>query len=767
MSWQLSTFVFLLFASAGICAFVARIAWQRRHLPGGLPLMLILTSAAIWASSLAIETLTPDIPGKIFWSKIEYLGVATEGTFFFFFVAQYTQLNRWLTRRMIFLFALIPALTLLITATNEWHQWMWTSFTPDTSSGDLLLIYGHGIWFWVNVAYNYVLAFISTILLIRFVLRSQKLYRRQAAAMLIAAFAPLSASVVYVFDLGPLRGLDLSPFPFVITGLVLAWAVFRYRLLDLAPVARDVLIEKMSDGVVLLDRQHRVVDLNPVAQTILGSDRALIGERVAQIETRLNDRSDENETRAEIQLNGTPARFLEMRATPLYDRANQQMGHLVILSDMTQRKQMEFALQEMNTHLEQLVAGRTTELQNTVAELQNEIAERKQVEAKLRQMEDVLAQRVADQSRKLSALYELILFAGQSLTVPEIQEQALATILLVMNSDAGCIHLWNGKNQVLQLAAQRGLTTAQQNQISTMPGAWLLEDRLPHVFTHLANETSVPQELHLHGLQGYLGIGTFLLGEPTGALSLFWKQARSFPVEDIALFSALADQLSIIAENVRLRQRSEAAAVQQERRRLARDLHDSVTQSLHSLVLSADIANHRLHQGKFDRLETSLGQLAESARQALKEMRLLLFELRLASLDQVNLLDALELRLDAVERRAGIDAQFVTENVSFVPQVWESELYCIAMEALNNSLKHARATQVRVNLSASGDGLALDIVDNGQGISPARRNAGGMGLRSMTERAERLGGTLDIDSSFGKGTHIRVQVHPRNTKRSA
>ncbi|MBI5303993.1 MAG: PAS domain-containing protein [Chloroflexi bacterium] len=762
MTDQLSAYVLLLFVSSGICGIVARIAWQRRTMPGGMPLVFLLLGAAIWSLSVALETLTPDIPGKVFWSKIEYLGVATEGTFYFLFAAQYTHLDRWLTRRATFLLAIVPALTFLIAATNEWHQWLWNSFTFDFSSGDTLLIYGHAFWFWVNVAYNYALAFISTILLIRFVIRSPRLYRQQALAMLIAAFAPLTASAIYVFGWSPLPTLDLSPFMFALTGLALAWAVTRYRLLDLVPIARDRLIEKMSDGVLVFDRQHRVVDVNPVAQTILGRERALIGERVEQIDARLTAQSDRAETRAELALDGTPARYLEMRATPLFDQRNQMAGHLIILSDITPRKQMEFALHEMNSKLEQLVAGRTAELQQTVAELQNEIAERKQVETKLRQMEEVLAQRVADQSLKLSALYELILFAGQSLTVPEIQEQALATIMLVMGSDAGCIHLWNEKSRTLQLAAQRGLATAQQSQLGTLPAEWLLNDRIPRAVTDLSANTQLPAELRMPNWQSYLGIPTFLLGKPTGALSLFWKRTRSFPVEDIALFSAMADQVSIVVENVRLRQRSEAAAVQQERRRLARDLHDSVTQSLHSLVLSADTANHRLRQNKLDRLGASLGQLAESARQALKEMRLLLYELRLATLDQVNLIDALQLRLDAVERRAGIDAQLVVENLSFVPQVWEGELYCIAMEALNNSLKHARATQVRVQLRGLPNGIVLDIADNGQGIAPTTANSGGMGLRNMRERAERLGGTLVIDSTTGNGMRIHFAIRETN-----
>jgi len=183
-----------------------------------------------------------------------------------------------------------------------------------------------------------------------------------------------------------------------------------------------------------------------------------------------------------------------------------------------------------------------------------------------------------------------------------------------------------------------------------------------------------------------------------------------------------------------------------------------VTQSLHSLVLSADTATNRLRQGKLDRLELSLSQLAESARQALKEMRLLLFELRLASLDQVNLVEALQIRLDAVERRAGIDAMLTVEGPPAWPRAWEGEMYCIAMEALKNSLKYARATRIHVRLRGELDAVDMEISDNGLGFNAQTNPVGGMGLRNMTERAERLGGRLTIASEEGAGTRIHLCV---------
>jgi signal transduction histidine kinase len=224
------------------------------------------------------------------------------------------------------------------------------------------------------------------------------------------------------------------------------------------------------------------------------------------------------------------------------------------------------------------------------------------------------------------------------------------------------------------------------------------------------------------------------------------------------LFSTMSDQLAILVENARLRERAQASAVMQERRRLARDLHDSVTQSLHSLVLAADVATNRLHLGKLERLEDSLAQLQASARQALKEMRLMLYELRLASPDQIKLVDTLQLRLDTVEHRAGIEVEFTADDLSGISQEWNINLYAIGMEALNNSLKHAQATRVAVHLRKLPHGVLLEISDNGKGMPENASHSGGIGLSSMRERAERIGGTFTVSTAPGQGTCIQVRV---------
>jgi signal transduction histidine kinase len=237
-------------------------------------------------------------------------------------------------------------------------------------------------------------------------------------------------------------------------------------------------------------------------------------------------------------------------------------------------------------------------------------------------------------------------------------------------------------------------------------------------------------------------------------LGIYWDAAHSFSVEDISLVNAVAEELAVILENIDLRQRMESAITLKERRRLARDLHDSVTQSLHSLVLAAYAANNRLQQGNLDKLQVSLEQISEGAVQALKEMRLLLYEMRLVPLQDVDMVKAIQNRLEMVEGRAGIQTAFNVRDDAVWPKAWEGDLFCIITEALNNSLKYAQAHQIDITLCGNVTNFTLDIRDDGAGFDQAQGSNGGMGLKTMAERAERLGGKLIVESQPGSGTHL-------------
>ena len=244
-----------------------------------------------------------------------------------------------------------------------------------------------------------------------------------------------------------------------------------------------------------------------------------------------------------------------------------------------------------------------------------------------------------------------------------------------------------------------------------------------------------------------------------GTLDVHDTQVGAFTEEDKVAIQSLGDQIVVAIENAHLYDQSRELAVLEERTRLARDLHDSVTQSLYSLVLLTEGWRRLLNAGSETQIEHHLGRIGEIAQQALREMRLLIHELRPPLLEQEGLVGAVRKRLDAVEKRVGIEARVVMEDLVELPASLEEGLYWITQEALNNALKHAASTKENVRICVEGGMLVLEISDGGQGFDPeAAKQRGGMGLTSMGERARQMGGTLTIKSTPGEGTTVKVSV---------
>jgi signal transduction histidine kinase len=247
-----------------------------------------------------------------------------------------------------------------------------------------------------------------------------------------------------------------------------------------------------------------------------------------------------------------------------------------------------------------------------------------------------------------------------------------------------------------------------------------------------------------------------------GTLAVVTRDRREFSHQDIELLTSIGDQIGIAVENARLYEQAQQTAVMEERQRMARELHDSVTQSLHGSTLLTEAAKRLANAGDLERTIGYLTRLGEISQQALKEMRLLVYELRPLALKEVTLTEALQQRLDAVERRAGINVQLVADDSLDLPDATEGTLYRIAQEALNNALQHASPTSVVVSIQVTGEPpdqqVTLEVSDDGIGFDMSTTGAGGIGLSSMKERAEKLGGDLAIHSSPGEGTSVKATI---------
>lgn len=240
-----------------------------------------------------------------------------------------------------------------------------------------------------------------------------------------------------------------------------------------------------------------------------------------------------------------------------------------------------------------------------------------------------------------------------------------------------------------------------------------------------------------------------------GAISLYYRTPHAFVEEEIGLAESFADQAALAIGNARLRDQAEKAAVSAERSRLARDLHDAVTQTLFSASLIAEVLP-RIWEGNPEMGQHRLEELRELTRGALAEMRTLLLELRPSSLEDAPLRDLLRQLAESIIGRARVPVRVEIEGECSLSPTVKVALYRIAQEALNNVAKHAAPTRAEIRLCCRSCGVELFICDDGKGFDRGRISPDSLGLGIMHERAEAIGAELTVDSEMGRGTRVEV-----------
>lgn len=376
---------------------------------------------------------------------------------------------------------------------------------------------------------------------------------------------------------------------------------------------------------------------------------------------------------------------------------------------------------------------------------------------------EMLEQRVRDRTRELEALYEVAAMTIRSLGVDEILQMSLEKMMDVMGSATGFVHLLAKDGRTFYLAQQCNVPPAALEAIRVLvwedsPLGKVYGRFDPLLISDLGADSGWPADLYCR-YPAYIGVPMRIGGQLLGVFSLLQENVAQLKLEQLTLLSAIADQVAAALESARLREHAQEAAVMEERHRLARELHDSITQYLYSLTLLTRGWQRKLREASGDEVAYWLERAGSIANQALKEMRLLLYNLRPHTLEQDGLVGALRRRLEAVEGRVEIKTLLQVDEDLEIPAWIESELYGIAQEALNNILKHAEATRVEIHLRKQTGAVVLEISDNGNGFNPAALGEDGrLGITSMRERAKKLGSQLVIDSRAGKGTRVKVHV---------
>jgi PAS domain S-box-containing protein len=390
----------------------------------------------------------------------------------------------------------------------------------------------------------------------------------------------------------------------------------------------------------------------------------------------------------------------------------------------------------------------------------------------LKQTQQDLEKRVKERAHELAVLHEIAGVVSQSLDLKEILNAALSKARELMQMEVGTAYSLQDtegadEEKLLVMIAIHGLSAEFPQRVGArrVRGTAIqvaAEAQQPVVWL-VANypDLRVKEALQMEGVEQVINVPLFAKGRLVGAFNLGTRHARTVRPEEMSLLSSIGRQIAVAVENARLYDQAEQSAAIAERHRLSRELHDSVTQSLYSVTMYAEAAARLLVAGDTVTATDHLRELRSTAQEALREMRLLIFELRPLALEKIGLAAALQARLDSVEMRGGIQTELHIEGQQdrrAMPYAVEEELYHISQEALNNVLKHAGAQRVWIDLCFSPAETSLAIRDNGVGFTLTTANNGGLGLASLKERAEKIGAILEIISTPGTGTQIRVTV---------
>jgi PAS domain S-box-containing protein len=385
----------------------------------------------------------------------------------------------------------------------------------------------------------------------------------------------------------------------------------------------------------------------------------------------------------------------------------------------------------------------------------------------------LLEQRVAERTREISALLELARNVASTLELKPLLALVLSQLKTVVDYTGAAIATFEGDNlvfldyqgptrreQILSLAVPVNLPTGYQE---------VIRRRQPVIFNNAQNSIEVhnnPQgavsellDEHFGYARSWLGVPLMVKDRAIGVLRVDHIEPEHFNEQDAQLVLAFANQAAVAIENARLYERAQSLAVLEERQRLARELHDSVSQALYGIALGARTARSMIDRpGGQQDLAAPLDYVLSLADAGLVEMRALIFELRPESLEAEGLIAALNKQAEALHARDQIDVQTEFCEEPSISLNKKESLYRVAQEAMHNTTKHARASRVTLKLAIDDSMLGLEIADNGIGFDPNQEFPGHLGLRSMRERIEGLGGQLSIDSELQKGTRVRATI---------
>ncbi len=503
----------LLFLSGTVFLALAVFSLWRRPSRVFVPFFLLVLLAALWALGYGAEIETDTLSGKLLLAKAEYLSIASIPTLWLVFTFQYTGRKRKLHGKFLALLLLEPLATILLAWTNQWHHLLYTRIELARFGGLLLLKATRGPWFWVHVAYSYALLTVATVLILDQYRRSGEEGRKQAVILLAASMIPWVGNFISARVPLSTYAIDLTPVFLLVTCLIAAVGIWRFRILDIVPIARGIAVEEMPISYMVLDNEYRILDMNKAAEKAFGRPRAgLVGKSLFEVMSPIlaadKSRKVPLPFRQVVEVN---SRFLEVQGEPVEQEEGERAGVLVIWRDVT----------------EQII--------------QNRLLEEK-----------------VNQLNSINYVVEVI---NKATTLREIYEAAMRAILRTLQAEKSSILLFDA-NGVMRFEAWKGLSEEYRKAVEGH-SPWTPDAVDPQpIFVEDIEKAQDPGLLHLKEVilkEGVRSLGFVPIvhqGRLLGKFMVYYPTPHKFTERDVELSRSIAGHLAIAIEKARLLERA-------------------------------------------------------------------------------------------------------------------------------------------------------------------------------------------------------------------
>jgi PAS domain S-box-containing protein len=683
----------------------------RKKTPGAIDgIFALIVIVVVWIAASLIHGIHKTLVPSDTLKGINYLCLALAASAQLLFALSHKNQTPWPPPATFLLLIIEPILTQIF---------FWTGYTRE-----ILFNPESRIWEQINLIYTSHLLVVSLLLFADAFLHKSRLSSRVGTSLVSAVFPLLGNLFIFVshHDLGSEIYIAVFSYSLAIAGFL--YGKFNSHLIETTALTRDVVVESMDDGWMIVDMEDKIIDVNMSTEKMIGMPREhIFGLPVEQILSEWHKVSRSSEGIKEMEMRRSfkaqnDWQYLNIRISPLSDKRNAPIGYLVMWRDITGRKLADVIHQKARDELFVLL--------NAISSL---------------------ASRSIDTEEFLSELNYQIVYSFHS--------QAVAAFITTVNDD---------NRHSLLLKSQFGFALDHVNMLNSKTIRenilnWLSrnEENRPLVLgqRHRPNAPFNPTQLGFsHVVLIPLIIYTQHENNIIGCLCLGRNGDTAYSQDEVIRLTTIANQVATLIDSNR---RKQFAIALSERQRLLRDLHDSVSQKLYGLVALTEAAQAGIEAGTKIAPVEVLSRIGENARQAVKEMRLFLYEMQPVDLKD-GLVSTLQHRLASVEGRADIKARMISDENIQLEKDSEIALYYIAQEALNNILRHAHARNVSINLKQTRQNVILEIRDDGQGFDIKKLDNSGLGLRNMKERALRANGKFKITSRINTGTKIIISV---------